>query len=59
MELTEALGVQNHAEHLVRKLGHAIINDPGRQAAHKNNENTRFGRILPNDVIYSCFEGIY
>ena len=38
-----------------------IINETGRQAAHKkNNENTRvdFGRITPNDVLYSWFEGL-
>ena len=34
------------------EIGTCIINDAGRQAAHKNNENMRFVRITPNDVIY-------
>jgi hypothetical protein len=75
MKLKEALRVQIHAkmaEKLRNKckhqchcacssdIGTCIINDAGRRAAQKNNENTRFFcRISPNDDLYSCFEGIY
>jgi hypothetical protein len=43
--------------HVVRKLGNA-----GREAAHtkkKQRKCTFFGRISPNDVSYSYFEGPY
>ena len=46
-------------------IGTCIIDDAGRPAAHKkNNENTRFkvesqSRISPNHVLCSCFEGTF
>jgi len=37
-----------------------IINVAGRQDAHKKQRKYTFvGRISPNDVLYSCFVGIY
>jgi hypothetical protein len=44
--------------HLVWKIGTCIINDAGRQAAHKKQgKYTVFGRAP--SVLYSCFKGIY
>ena len=42
------------------EIGTWIIYDVGRQSAHKKTEKIQgFGRIPPNDALYSCFEGIY
>ena len=42
------------------EIGTCIINDAGRQAAHKKQRKCMlFGRISPNDVLYLCFEIIY
>jgi hypothetical protein len=39
------------------EIGTCIINDTGRQVAHKKTQRKSmfFGRISPNDVLYSCF----
>ena len=55
--------VQTHAIVLVctSEIGTCIINDAGRDAAHKKQRKYTFflgGRISLNDVLYSCFEGI-
>jgi hypothetical protein len=67
MELKVALRVQTqrkckHQCHWTCSLeiGTYIFNDAGRQTAYKKTTKIHFfGRILPNDVWYSCFEGIY
>jgi hypothetical protein len=40
------------------EIGTCIINNAGRQAAHQKTMTIHvFGRISPNDILYSCFEG--
>ena len=44
----------------ISEIGTCIINDAGRQAAHKNTTEIHvFCLISLNDVLYSCFEVIY
>jgi len=64
VELKEALlRVQTHTEvpsRMYLEIGICIINDAGGQDVHKKQRKyTFFGRISPNDLLYSCFEGIY
>jgi hypothetical protein len=74
MKLKEALRVQIHAkmaEKLRNKcihqchcacssdIGTCIINDAGRRAAQKNNENTRFFVEFPQTTIYTHVLKVY
>ena len=40
----------------ISEIGTCIINDAGRQAAHKTTKIHVCCRISPNDVSYTCFE---